>query len=65
MVGRSRTTYRVKRDGTARPKSSLAKERTCLNVYILPTLRNAWIGLMIRKLRLLALPTIGPEALCL
>jgi len=36
--------YRVKRDGTARPKSSLAKERTCLNVYILPALGNAWIG---------------------
>ena len=42
--GRSRTTYRVKRDGTARPKSSLAKERTCLNVYILPALGAAWIG---------------------
>jgi integrase len=36
--------YRTKRDGTARPKSSLAKERTCLNVYILPVLGNAWIG---------------------
>jgi len=36
--------YRVKRDGTPRPKSSLAKERTCLNVYILPALGNAWIG---------------------
>ena len=36
--------YRAKRDGTARPKSSLAKERTCLNVYILPALGNAWIG---------------------
>jgi integrase len=34
----------VKRDGTPRPKSSLAKERTCLNVYILPALGNAWIG---------------------
>ena len=42
--GRSRTTYRVKRDGTARPKSSLAKERTRLNVYILPALGAAWIG---------------------
>ena len=32
--------------GTAapRPKSSLAKERTCLNVYILPAFGNAWIG---------------------
>jgi len=36
--------YRFKRDGTPRPKSSLAKERTCLNVYILPALGNAWIG---------------------
>jgi integrase len=36
--------YRVKRDGAPRPKSSLAKERTCLNVYILPALGNAWIG---------------------
>jgi len=36
--------YRVKRDGSPRPKSSLAKERTCLNVYILPGLGNAWIG---------------------
>jgi integrase len=36
--------YKVRRDGTTRPKSSLAKERTCLNVYVLPTLGNAWIG---------------------
>jgi len=36
--------YRYKRDGTHRPKSSLAKERTCLNVYLLPVLGNAWIG---------------------
>ena len=36
--------YRVKRDGTPRPKSSLAKERTCLNTYLLPVLGNAWIG---------------------
>jgi integrase len=36
--------YRVKRDGSPRPKSSLAKERTCLNVYILPAFGNAWIG---------------------
>src|SRR5262245_45331918 len=33
--------YRYKRDGTPRPKSSLAKERTCLNVYLLPVLGNA------------------------
>lgn len=36
--------YRYKRDGTPRPKSSLAKERTCLNVYLLPVLGHAWIG---------------------
>jgi hypothetical protein len=36
--------YKVKRDGTPRPKSSLAKERTCLNVYLLPALGSAWIG---------------------
>lgn len=35
---------KIKRDGTPRPKSSLAKERTCLNVYILTALGNAWIG---------------------
>lgn len=27
-----------------RPKSSLAKERSCLNIYIIPVLGNAWIG---------------------
>lgn len=37
-------TYKVKRDGSPRPRSSLAKERTCLNIYILPALGNAWIG---------------------
>jgi len=36
--------YRTKRDGSPRPKSSLAKERTCLNVYLIPVLGNAWIG---------------------
>jgi integrase len=36
--------YRHKRDGTPRLKSSLAKEPTCLNVYLLPALGNAWIG---------------------
>lgn len=44
VAARYLVAYRVKRDGTPRPKSSLAKERTCLNVYILPTLGNAWIG---------------------
>jgi integrase len=36
--------YRYKRDGSPRPKSSLAKERTCLNVYLLPVLGNAWVA---------------------
>ena len=36
--------YKVKRDGTPRPKSSLSKERTFLNVYLIPVLGNAWIG---------------------
>ena len=44
VAARYLVAFRVKRDGTARPKSSLAKERTCLNVYILPALGNAWIG---------------------
>jgi hypothetical protein len=44
VAARYLVAYRVKRDGTPRPKSSLAKERTCLNVYILPTLGNVWIG---------------------
>ena len=36
--------YKTKRDGTARPKSSVAKERNVLNAYLLPTLGGAWIG---------------------
>jgi integrase len=36
--------YKTKRDGSSRPKSSLAKERSCLNTYILPVLGNVWIG---------------------
>jgi integrase len=44
VAARYLVAYRVKRDGTPRPKSSLAKERTCLNIYILPVLGNAWIG---------------------
>jgi integrase len=36
--------YKVKRDGKPRPKSSLAKERSCLNAYLLPALGGAWIG---------------------
>lgn len=44
VAARYLVAYRYKRDGTLRPKSSLAKERTCLNVYLLPVLGNAWIG---------------------
>jgi integrase len=44
VAARYLVAYKIKRDGTARPKSSLAKERSCLNIYILPTLGNAWIG---------------------
>src|SRR5271165_4315914 len=36
--------YKTKRDGTPRPRASLAKERSCLNIYIIPVLGNAWIG---------------------
>ena len=44
VAARYLVAYRVKRDGSPRPKSSLAKERTCLNVYIIPALGNAWMG---------------------
>jgi integrase len=44
VAARYLVAYRVKRDGSLRPKSSLAKERTCLNVYIIPALGNAWMG---------------------
>lgn len=44
VAARYLVAYKVKRDGTPRPKSSLVKERTCLNIYILPALANAWIG---------------------
>jgi integrase len=44
VAARYLVAYKVKRDGTARPWSSLAKERTILNVYLIPTLGNAWIG---------------------
>jgi len=44
VAARYLVAFKTKRDGTPRPKSSLAKERTCLNVYIIPTLGNAWIG---------------------
>jgi integrase len=44
VAARYLVAYRVKRDGTPRPKSSLAKERTFLNVYLIPSLGNAWIG---------------------
>ena len=44
VAARYLVAYKTKRDGTPRPKSSLAKERHCLNNYLLPTLGNAWIG---------------------
>jgi len=44
VAARYLVAYKVKRDGTPRPWSSLAKERTILNVYLIPTLGNAWIG---------------------
>ena len=44
VAARYLVAYKTKRDGSARPKSSLAKERSCLNIYILPVLGNAWIG---------------------
>jgi hypothetical protein len=44
VAARYLVAYKTKRDGTPRPKSSLAKERTCLNVYVLPAIGNAWIG---------------------
>ncbi len=44
VAARYLVAYRIKRDGTPRPKSSLSKERTFLNVYVLPVFGNAWIG---------------------
>jgi integrase len=44
VAARYLVAYKIKRDGSPRPKSSLAKERTCLNVYLIPALGNAWIG---------------------
>src|ERR1022692_585102 len=44
VAARYLVAYRVKRDGTPGPKSSLATERACLNVYILPVLGSSWIG---------------------
>jgi integrase len=44
VAARYLVAYKTKPDGTARPKSSLAKERSCLNIYILPVLGSAWIG---------------------
>jgi integrase len=44
VAARYLVAYKIRRDGTTRPKSSLAKERSCLNTYILPVLGNAWIG---------------------
>ena len=42
VAARYLVAYKTKRDGTPRPKSSLAKERSCLNIYILPVLALAW-----------------------
>ena len=44
VAARYLVAYKTKRDSTPRPKSSLAKERTCLNVYLIPALGDAWIG---------------------
>jgi hypothetical protein len=44
VAARYLVAYKTRRDGTPRPKSSLAKERTILNVYLIPVLGNAWIG---------------------
>jgi integrase len=44
VAARYLVAYKTRRDGTPRPKSSLAKERTVLNVYLIPVLGNAWIG---------------------
>lgn len=44
VAARYLVAYKTNRDGSPRPKSSLAKERSCLNIYILPVLGNAWIG---------------------
>jgi integrase len=44
VAARYLVAYKTRRDGTTRPRSSLAKERSCLNAYILPVLGNAWIG---------------------
>lgn len=44
VAARYLVTYKIRRHGSPRPKSSLAKERTVLNVYLIPALGNAWIG---------------------
>lgn len=44
VAARYLVAYKTKRDGTPRPRSSLAKELACLNIYIVPVLGNAWIG---------------------
>src|SRR6266581_7628460 len=44
VAARYLVAYKIKRDGTPRPKSSLSKERTFLNVYLIPVLGNAWMG---------------------
>ncbi len=44
VAARYLVAYKTKRDGTPRPRSSLANERTYLNAYLIPSLGNAWIG---------------------
>jgi integrase len=44
VAARYLVAYKTKRDGTPRPRSSLAKEHSCLNIYLVPVLGNAWIG---------------------
>lgn len=44
VAARYLVAYKTKRDGNPRPKSSVAKERSVLNAYLLPTLGKAWIG---------------------
>lgn len=38
VAARYLVAYKTKRDGSPRDESSLAKERSCLNIYILPVL---------------------------
>ena len=44
LAARHLVAYKTKRDGSPRPRPSLAEERACLNIYIIPVLGNAWIS---------------------